>query len=204
MSTILAKLGISQAWSDAGDGNQNCGNRIQKAIANWPQRLPEALYYYNVKEHSSTGVSPYKLMYVADPNSWVDEQIKEIAQGGPVSDSESVHMTSGTEEMEEEWRHMEGVRKTIDRFAERKQRQRNQKNKKSYDKKRNVAAQHFKVGDKVWKKSLQYSRKFAEGRMMPRWEGPFTVVKVTMSTAHIQRGEQPVRKGVRFELLKKK
>ena len=88
MSTILAKLGISQAWSDAGDGNQNCGNRIQKAIANWPQRLPEALYYYNVKEHSSTGVSPYKLMYVADPNSWVDEQVKEIAQGETVSDSE--------------------------------------------------------------------------------------------------------------------
>ena len=99
---------------------------------------------------------------------------------------------------------MEGVRETIDRFAERKQRQTNQKNKKSYDRRHNVAAQHFKVGDKVWKKSLQYSRKFAEGRMMPRWEGPFTVVKVTMSTAHIQRGEQPVKKGVRFELLKKK
>ena len=118
------------------------------------------------------GVSPYKLTYVTDPNSRVDERIKEIAQGETVSDSESVHMTSGTEEMEEEWRHREGVRKTIDRFAERKQRQRNQKNKKSYDKRHNVAANHFKVGDKVWKKSLQYSRKFAEGKMMPRWEGP--------------------------------
>ena len=59
-----------------------------------------------------------------------------------------------------------------------------------------------KEGDAVWKKDAQISKKLRKNEFLPRWRGPYCVVKVTSSTAHIQKQGGPAIKGARFELLK--
>ena len=107
------------------------------------------------------------------------------------------------EDFDNERERMEVAREEIRTHAETQQAKKNAKNKASYDKRKGAGKTMPKEGDTVWKKDAQIPKKLAENKFLPRWHGPYRVVKVTSSTAHIQRQGGPAIRVVRFELLEK-
>ena len=47
---------------------------------NWPKHLPEVCYFYNTTPHSSTGISPYTLLFGVDPRLPVDLYLGSVPE----------------------------------------------------------------------------------------------------------------------------
>ena len=47
---------------------------------NWPKHLPEVCYFYNTSPHSSTGMSPYRLLFGVDPRLPIDLHLGSVSE----------------------------------------------------------------------------------------------------------------------------
>ena len=99
---------------------------------------------------------------------------------------------------------MAGKRKPDQAKATAKQTKTNAKNKKQYDKRHQAPGQKIAKGSIAWRTDSSVSRKTSAGKMLPKWNGPFKVVKITATTAHLQNVRTgDVKKGWPLRLLKR-
>ena len=97
---------------------------------------------------------------------------------------------------------MEENRKAIFAEAEKTQGKQDAKNKKKYDKRHRVSERKVAVGDKVMRTDLQASKKMAEGKLKPKWVGPYEVIHVERNVADLCRDDVVVKNAL-LKLLKK-
>jgi hypothetical protein len=169
--TLCAKLGIkllfSSAYHPQTDGQTEVTNRtlstllrvlIKKNIKEWEDCLPIAEYAYNRASHSTTGKSPFEVVYGFNPLSPLDIL--------PLPLQERVNMDASARASYIKRMH-DDTRRTMERQVERVT------NKRNVNKRPMV----FTPGDLVWlhlrKDRFPNERK---SKLLPRADGPFKVL----------------------------
>ena len=128
----------------------------------WEKHLPLALYAYRTVVHSSTGVSPFMLMYGREPSSGVLMQ----PTGYDASDFSRV---------------LQSKLSQLQDLVEANNTEAAHRQKLCYD--RRSSDRRFKVGDMVW---LSFP---TAGKLDPHWEGRWSVKSVkTPLTVEIMDG----------------
>ena len=171
----------------------------------WDERVLEACFLYNAKKHSSTQVSPYKLVYGKNCITWDQRRMEEGNTAGDSTEftlDDTEDRLIGSEDPAE-LRKMEQAREDVNSFAQKKQAAKNRQNKAQYDKRYALEQKSLRVGDFVLRKETQYAKKMW-GRLQPKACGPFEVAKLTSRTVHIKETKTgEIVTGVTDNLLQK-
>ena len=192
ISTVLGKMGLAACEGGAVKAKDAA---VQAELTKWDEMLPIATYFYNAKTHSSTGFTPYEIVYVRPPITWSSLRLDdaEVPPDSLFGDNDEVAGITTLLEM----------RKEIRATAEKRQKQADARNKTSYDKRHCVFGSGLTVGCTVWRTDNQVTKKTSGHKLLPKWYGPYKVARLTSTTAHLQGEDGQAAKGVRFELLKK-
>ncbi|XP_025618967.1 uncharacterized protein [Arachis hypogaea] len=145
------------------------GQAIRKKLDNakgeWAKLIPEVLWSYNTTMHSTTGETPFKLVYGS-------EALIPIEVGIPTLRTE----------LYDEQQNLRARNAELDLAEEDKEiaaiKQRAQK--RIMERKRNkmVTPRTFKESDLVLRRTEEARRPPAHGKLAANWEGPFRVTKV--------------------------
>ena len=178
--TLMAKLGIQLKFSSAShpqtDGQTEVVNRslstllrllIKKNLKDWEDCIPHAEFAYNRAKHSTTGKSPFMVVYGFEPSTTLDLL--------PLPLHERVNMDIEKRAELMKTLHQQ-TRATIEQQV---QRQADIMNK-------NKKARVFEEGDLVWihlnKERFPQERR---SKLKPRGDGPFKVLKRINDNAYI-------------------
>ena len=133
---------------------------VRKHPKEWETHLQKLCMAYNTSVHSSTGFTPFYLMFGRQAKLPID-----VAYGNPTPESDSVSQYAATmkDSLEQAYRR---VREQSGNSAKRQ--------KELYDQK--VHGKAFEVGDLVWLHSPAVPRGQSRKLHCP-WVGPFEVVK---------------------------
>ncbi|XP_070054204.1 uncharacterized protein [Nicotiana tomentosiformis] len=140
----------------------NLKKRLEKSKGNWPKELPGVLWAYRTTAKTTTGETPFSLVYGS-------EALKPVEMGEP-----STRFTLATEESNDE-----ELRTNLDLLEQRREealiRMAAQKQiiERYYNQKAHL--RYFKIGDFVLKKIFQSTKTTVAGKLNPNWEGPYKV-----------------------------
>ncbi|XP_070006044.1 uncharacterized protein [Nicotiana sylvestris] len=161
-STPYHPVGNGQAQSTNKVIINNLKKRLEESKGNWPEVLPGVLWTYQTTAKTSTGETPFLLMYGAE--ALIPVEIGES----------STRYTQATEESNEEeiWVNLDLLQErrenALIRMAAQKQVIERYYNRKAH-------LRYFKIGDYVLKKVFQSTRAANAGKLSPTWEGPYKV-----------------------------
>ncbi|XP_070029365.1 uncharacterized protein [Nicotiana sylvestris] len=140
----------------------NLKNRLEESKGNWPELLPGVLSAYRTTTKTSTGETPFSLVYE-------DEELIPVELG-----ESSTRYTQATEESNEE-----EIRINLDLLEEKREaaliRMAAQKQVMERCYHRKARLRYFKIGYFVLKKVFQYTRVVDVGKLSPTWEGPYKI-----------------------------
>jgi hypothetical protein len=138
----------------------------------WESILGPILYAYRTATHSSTGFSPYEIMFARDPPAMIKQQTTEW--GYNVNDWNDITRTRYHQIFE---RVLENISKA------------QEKQKYQYD--RTARNEHFNSGEEVWVRSIRRTDKLS-----PIWQRGWFVKKVlseqTVVIFNLEKGERVV------------
>ena len=144
--------------------------RLGSAKGNWVDELPSVLWSYRTTPRSSTGETPFSLVYGTE------------AVIPPELSARSLRITSF-----EEHATNDGIRQNLDLLEEKREeahlRQATYKSKTESYYNRRVRGRAFKVGDWVLRRN-DASHAEKGGKLGPTWEGPYKVVENHLNGAY--------------------
>ncbi|XP_070028889.1 uncharacterized protein [Nicotiana sylvestris] len=144
--------------------------KLEEAKGLWPELLPEVLWAYRTILKTSTGETPYSLVYETDaviPVEVGEPSLGYSNESGPINDE------SRLQDMDEvkERRDMTHIR-----MVAQKQQVERHHNKKA-------KVRPLKVGDYVLKAKTQASKDPNEGKLGTNWDGPYKIVAAANKSA---------------------
>ncbi|XP_075101986.1 uncharacterized protein LOC142177397 [Nicotiana tabacum] len=139
---------------------------LEAAKVYWPEELPRVLWAYRTTVKSSTGETPFSLVYGAEALIPVEvgEPTLRYFQADEESNNEAILINLELLEERKDLAHV--------RMAAQKQRI-----KRNYNQRTNL--RYFKVGDLVLRKVTQNTRELNAGKLTSTWEGPYRVSAIT-------------------------
>src|SRR3954471_16045879 len=178
--TLMAKLGIKLLFSSAShpqtNGQTEVVNRslgtllrvlIKKNLKNWEECIPHAEFAYNRAKHSTTGRSPFMLVYGFEPLTALDILPLPLHERANMDVVKRAHTMKKLHD---------DTRATIEQQVLR-QASRLNKNKKEII---------FEEGDLVWiHLSKDRFPKERDSKLKPRGDGPFKVLKRINNNAYV-------------------
>ena len=144
--------------------------RLGSAKGNWVDELPSVLWSYRTTPRSSTGETPFSLVYGTE------------AVIPPELSARSLRVTDFEEQSSNE-----GIRQNLDLLEEKREeahlRQATYKSKTETYYNRRVRGRAFKVGDWVLRRN-DASHAEKGGKLGPTWEGPYKVIENHLNGAY--------------------
>lgn len=178
-SKLQVHLNLSSAYHPQTDGQTERMNRLLEEVLrhyvapahdNWDQLLPLAEFAINRAVNSSTGKSPFVVVYGYQPHAPIDRFYQMLTNASPIPDN-SVRTTSAADDK---------LRDHTAEFARISEilRRAQQSQKEQFDKRRRTAP-NYSIGDKVWV-DCKILRIVTVGtpKFLQRWQGPYTITKV--------------------------
>ncbi|XP_019240976.1 PREDICTED: uncharacterized protein LOC109220962 [Nicotiana attenuata] len=149
----------------------NLNKRLDESKSKWPEVLPGVLWAYRTTPKTSTGETPFSLVYGT-------EALISVEIGEP-----STRYTHVIEESNKE-----KMRMNLDLLEERREaaliRMATQKQIIERYYKRKANPRYFKIWDFVLKKVLQLTKASNAGKLSPNWEGSYRVRGITGKGAY--------------------
>ncbi|XP_070026107.1 uncharacterized protein [Nicotiana sylvestris] len=161
-STPYHPVGNIQAESTNKVIINNLKKHLEESKGNWPEMLPGVLWAYRTTAKTSTGETPFYLVYGA-------KALIPVKIGEPRTRFTQASEESNDEEMRIKLDLLEGKREAaLIRMATQKQVMERYYNRK-------VRLRYFKIGDFVLKKVFQSTKVANTGKLSPTWEGPYRI-----------------------------
>ncbi|XP_075092584.1 uncharacterized protein LOC142172792 [Nicotiana tabacum] len=170
---------LSTPYHPAGNGQAESSNKVilnilkkklEDAKGLWPKLLLEVLWAYRTTPKTSTGETPYSLVYGTDaviPVKVGEPRLRFSNESGPNSDESRLQDLDEVEER----RDMAHVRMVAQK----------QQVERYYNKKAKVRP--LKVGDYVLKAKTQAAKDPSEGKLGTNWDGPYKITAATNKRA---------------------
>ncbi|GMI89758.1 hypothetical protein HRI_002645100 [Hibiscus trionum] len=149
--------------------NKNIKKIVGKMVEtykDWHEKLPFALYAYRTSVRTSTGATPFSLVYGMEAVMPIEVEIPSLRVLSELKLDEAEWIRARYDQLAL----VEEKRLKAIRHGQMYQKRMMQ----AYNKK--VRPREFQVGDLVLKKILPIHRD-ARGKWMPNWEGPYVVKK---------------------------
>ncbi|CAB3998885.1 Transposon Ty3-G Gag-Pol poly [Paramuricea clavata] len=165
--------------------NRTMGEALTKLVDKhpnrWSQHLPDVQLAYNTAVHTSTGVSPYELVFKEHPRSKFEIITEKISPATVREKTERLRETVS-----------EVFQKAQESDAKLAEKRRERYNSKT-------SFKSLGVGQQVWKRNLR-AKTFAD-----RWTGPYVVIKptsVTKTSYVVRRNNGTKEEIVHYNYLK--
>ncbi|XP_070008609.1 uncharacterized protein [Nicotiana sylvestris] len=170
-STPYHPVGNGQADSTNKIIINNLKKRLEESKGNWPEVLPGVLWAYCTTAKTSTGETPFSLVYGAETliPVKIGEPSTRFTQASEESNNEEMHINLDLLEGKREAAliRMAAQKQVIERYYNRKARLR-----------------FFKIGDFVLKKVFQSMKAANAGKLSPTWEGPDRIHDISGKEAY--------------------
>ncbi|XP_019244585.1 PREDICTED: uncharacterized protein LOC109224461 [Nicotiana attenuata] len=140
--------------------------KLEDAKGLWTELLPEVLWAYRTTPKTSTGETPYSLVYGTDaviPVEFGEPSLRYSNESGPSNDESRLQDLDEVEER----RDMAHVRMVAQK----------QQAERYYNKKAKIRP--LKVGDYVLKAKSQVAKDPNEGKLGANWDGPHKITAAT-------------------------
>ncbi|XP_070030766.1 uncharacterized protein [Nicotiana sylvestris] len=161
-STPYHLVGNGQAESTNKVIINNLKKRLEESKGNWVELLPGVLWAYRTTTKTSTGETPFSLVYRAEVLIPVEigEPSMRYTQATEESNEEEVQINLDLleEKREAALIRMPAQKQVMERYYNRKDRLR-----------------YFKFGDFILKKVFRSTRAANAGKLGPTWEGPYKI-----------------------------
>ena len=148
--------------------NRTLKDMLSKVIADnqndWDEWLPHVLLAYRTAVHSSTGVTPHRMLFGREARIPVDILVEEIPSTAETTTNVPTYVQKTKAKLQR-----------AHEIARTKNTEEMRRYKDYYDSR--VSGQPYHVGDKVWLYQPT-ARKGISKKLGRPWEGPYTVVKV--------------------------
>lgn len=202
--------------------NQTTQNMLLKYLDNqeqWADLLPSVLFAYRTSKHSSTGFSPFFLLFGRQPRLPVDlmvenqpkdtsieekitvmERIRSVACGEIPANSDIDSMGSTIEDEQKEVEAMQEQRLNTSKIAMENIAKAQERQKRNYNKRCNP--NNFEDGDEVLMAVVRNKNRCG-GKFDERYAGPYKIVTaVTNGVYRLQRENKVLKKSVNGNRLK--
>ncbi|XP_070008653.1 uncharacterized protein [Nicotiana sylvestris] len=170
-STPYHPMGNGQAESTNKIIINNLKKHLREAKGNWPEVLPGVLWAYRTTAKTSTGETPFSLVFGAEALIPVEigESSTRFMQATKESNSEEMRVNLDLLEGRREAAliRMAAQKQVIERYYNRKTRLR-----------------FFKIENFVLKKVFQSTKVTNSGKLSPTWEGPYRINDVAGKGAY--------------------
>ncbi|XP_072071811.1 uncharacterized protein [Arachis hypogaea] len=139
--------------------------KLNNAKGEWAELIPEILWSYNTTIQTTTGETPFKLVYGLEALIPIEVGIPTLRT--ELYDEQHNSSTRNAElDLTEETREIAAIKqRAMKQLAEKKQNKR-------------VFLRTFTEGDLVLRQTEEARRPPTHGKLATNWEGPFRVVKV--------------------------
>jgi hypothetical protein len=149
--------------------------RIKDNSRRWHEKLSEALWAHRTSGHRATKVTPYEVVYGQEAVLPVEVSLQNLRITSQdyllAKEYTELMMDKVDEAPESRLKTLEKIEKDKVKIA------------KAYNKR--VVEKSFQVGDLVWTTTLPLgTRSGMFGKWLPRWEGPFRVIRVVPGNAY--------------------
>ncbi|XP_057744562.1 uncharacterized protein LOC130962356 [Arachis stenosperma] len=139
--------------------------KLDEAKGEWAELIPEILWSYNTTIHSTTGETPFKLVYGSEALIPIEVGIP-TARAELYDEQQNLRARNAELDLAEEDREIAAIKQRAQkRIMERKHN-------------RKVKPRTFKEGDLILRQTEEARRPPAHGKLAANWEGPFRVTKV--------------------------
>nr|XP_025607235.1 uncharacterized protein LOC112698023 [Arachis hypogaea] len=139
--------------------------KLDEAKGEWAELIPEVLWSYNTTIHSTTGETPFKLVYGSEALIPIEVGIP-TARAELYDEQQNLIARNAELDLAEEDREIAAIK------------QRAQKKIMERKHNRRVKPRTFKEGDLILRRTEEARRPPAHGKLAANWEGPFRVTKV--------------------------
>ena len=173
--------------------NRTLKNMLSKLVNesqdDWDSLIPQTLMAYRTATQSSTGITPYRMMFGREARLPVDL----LMVGDPPNEQRQIPMEY-LKEQTSKLRQAYGMARKSARVATRRYRD-------YYDAR--TSGDTYQIGDKVWRQS-HVRKKGTSSKLSPKWEGPYVIIKrITDVVYRIKKEKGRKRVVVHFNCLKK-
>ena len=173
--------------------NRTLKNMLSKLVNenqdNWDSLIPQILMAYRTSTQSSTGVTPYRMMFGREARLPVDLMV----DGDPPSEQRQMpndYVMTQKLKLDQAFK-----------LARKNTRAAMQRYRDYYN--ANTTENTLQVGDRVWRQS-QVKKKGRSSKLSPKWEGPYVIIKkITDVVFRLKRKNSRKRVVVHFNSLKK-
>ena len=166
--------------------NRSIKNLLRSAISDdqsdWDDALPHCVHARNTEVHSSTGYSPYEMLYAKEPSV--------------------VIVNSDIETNSEYVARLAAARKHIEFAARTKLRSEQIRRHKQYERTHKTRVEPLKVGDQVLITN-EGTHPGLSKRLEPKYKGPMTLVSLNKQTGTVENPDNNRRKDVHLSKIHK-
>ncbi|XP_025680553.2 uncharacterized protein [Arachis hypogaea] len=139
--------------------------KLNDAKGEWAELIPEILWGYNTTIQTTTGETPFKLVYGSEALIPIEVGIPTL-RTELYNEQHNSHARNAELDLAEEARELAAIRqRAIKQITEKKHNKR-------------VSPRTFTEGDLVLRRTEEARRPPAHGKLAANWEGPFRVIKV--------------------------
>ncbi|XP_026378611.1 uncharacterized protein LOC113273056 [Papaver somniferum] len=174
LGAFRIKQKVSTPYYPQGNGKAESTNKSLLRILSrslyenkraWHEEFPLSLMAYRISKRTSTGSSPYILVYVEDV----------IIPAEVIIASARILSASGVDLDSQRFRSLDMIDERRD-ISEYKNKQYRERQARFYN--QHVKERHFEKGKLVLVVALHVQREGSAGKFAPNWEGPFRICKV--------------------------
>lgn len=173
---------------------------LQENVLQWPYILQGVLFAHRTAKHSSTGYTPFKMLYQCDAILPIDIYFNNVDESSEVIDNDMAKNDNNNSDVfdQESFKitlnKMMFMRNLMENKAKKNIDEAQSRQRHSYSKRHNTG-QTFQVGDKVFVRNLCRDDRKGGWRQIP-WKGPYEIVSIHSGNSCVLKNE--------FKILQKK
>ena len=158
---------------------EDCVKKIMVSQEDWELVLPSVLFALCISKHSSTGMSPYRVLYQRDP-VLLFQFMDQLNNGGLESVSDCLNLPESNDPVSDFVEKLEQICQNVFNQISKNIKKAQKHQAKCYNARNSGTA--FEVGEKVPKRNMRDASRKA--KMMNKYTGPYKITGISLNSQY--------------------